>query len=147
MLGGVRGRPRRSDCNRAVSTAYYAVFDCLCRSIANRIVGQVPRGMTASDVWVQVFRTLDHERAGTVLGKTLNEKSVFGSQLRSFAVTFIKLKEARHEADYNPSRHYNKDEAQFFIDEARRAIDLFRTAPKEDLSTLFVALVLTTKSR
>ncbi len=147
LLGGVRGRPRRSDCNRAVSTAYYAVFDCLCRGIANRIVGQIPRGTPASKVWVKVFRSLNHEHAGSTLGHTLLPEAQSGAELQGFATRFNKLKNARHEADYNPSRHFNKDEAQALLDEARTAIELFQSIPKDDFAKLIVALVVNTRSR
>ena len=70
-----------------------------------------------------------------------------GLELQGFATKFNKLKNARHEADYNPSRYFNKDEAQALLNEARLAIGLFHDVSKDDFAKLIVTLVVTTKSR
>ncbi|MBC6437988.1 MAG: hypothetical protein GDA52_07600 [Rhodobacteraceae bacterium] len=80
-------RPREADLRRAVSTAYYAMFHCLCESAANLLIG----GGTASRsdaAWRQAYRALNHGQAR----KACEQKEVihsFPAALRDFADEFV----------------------------------------------------------
>jgi uncharacterized protein (UPF0332 family) len=149
LIGGARGRPKQSDCNRAVSTAYYAVFDCLCRGVANQIVGPEPRSSEPNETWVLVYRSLDHGKADSELKKCAAavQNETNSIKIREFAADFLALKAARHDADYNPLKKFNKKNAEGLINRADLAVQRFRSIPKDDLLKLVVALIVNTKAR
>lgn len=63
--GPSAGRPKTVYLNRAVSTAYQAIFLALCKCAADIFVGEKPR--SSSDTgWVQVYRAVEHRKARKV---------------------------------------------------------------------------------
>ncbi|OYU50689.1 MAG: hypothetical protein CFE27_15825 [Alphaproteobacteria bacterium PA1] len=123
LLGGKRGRPQSSDCNRAVSTAYYALFDHLCRLVANRIITSPEGASVTSKTWVEVYRSVDHGKAQTLMGRlSRGPDGTESDHLIKFASAFIALQNARNEADYVPTKEFGKIDAEILINQAKSAI-------------------------
>ncbi|GIU66293.1 hypothetical protein [Candidatus Phycosocius spiralis] len=148
LVGGERGRPKASDCNRAVSTAYYAVFDHLCRSVANRIVPLERDNSMPSETWINVYRSIDHVRVKAnfeAISRSSNRNR--SDHYSNFALTFITLQNARKEADYLPTKEYGKTEAETLIDQAKRAIYNLDHITKHEVSEIVVGLVVKLSGR
>jgi hypothetical protein len=144
-VGGPRARPKHSDCNRAVSTVYYAVFDHLCRAVSNRIVGPFGKYASPTENWVQVYRSIDHRRASEVLKRYLDPASP--THLKQFATHFARLQNARIGADYDPAKKFNKSEVEDLINDATSAINHLDNVTKDGMAGLIVALVVRTSQR
>jgi uncharacterized protein (UPF0332 family) len=124
--------PSSSDCNRAVSTAYYAIFDCLCSLCANQLVGPVEPGSPASEAWVRVYRSLDHKQVSEALSKIegLDEGTQYGVKIIQVALkSFL---EARSDADYNRNKNFEPREALAFIGEASNIVHMISDANDPD---------------
>jgi uncharacterized protein (UPF0332 family) len=131
--------PTETDCRRAVSTAYYAVFHCLAADCANLLIG--PDGSDRGrEAWRRVYRALEHGPARDRCGNRDRMRS-FPPEIRNFAGVFARLQDRRHEADYDPFIKPTQAEAQGFIGEAAEAIDALRSAPEPDRRA-FCAYVL-----
>jgi hypothetical protein len=142
-------RPRQASLRRAVSTAYYALFQALCETCASRLVG---RGKPW-EVFTPMFRALDHRAASDVL-----RPSSFANvrNLQRLASAFTELRAAREWADYNPEPRPNFDEARnatfFTREEALALVDSASEAAQilddlDDQTRLRLATRLVTKSR
>jgi uncharacterized protein (UPF0332 family) len=117
--------PSGSDCNRAVSTAYYAVFDCLCTLIANRLAGEERQASPSSELWIEFYRSVDHIALRDALLRQSDLMILTGdlfSEIVSLGSAFNKLQQARHDADYNQGRLFEPAEASQLVYEASRAI-------------------------
>ena len=115
------GRPRQVALRRAVSTAYYAMFHSLTKDIAECLVGKTLRTRPDS-AWRQVYRGLDHKGAKTACNNRSNAGSGFPVEIQDFATSFVQLQVQRHAADYDPYRHFSKQEVLDLIAEAEAAI-------------------------
>ncbi|HEX4158928.1 MAG TPA: hypothetical protein VHY79_10665 [Rhizomicrobium sp.] len=133
------GRPRKANLSRAVSTAYYAVFHQLLRTVATKFVPQIHWKSRAL-----FYRALEHGRTRDRckrLGQNLlptEEQNFFGlvsflEELRLFATEFVNLQELRHLADYDPENAFTLQEAQDAVNAARRVIANLRAASDEML--------------
>jgi len=59
--------------------------------------------------WVQVYRALDH---GTIKAACEQAKSLgFPTDVVGFATTFLRLRNERHKADYDPSQRFSRMDA------------------------------------
>lgn len=134
------GKPRRSNLNRAVSTAYYAMSSALAHECACATVGQPGRGRP-SDAWTIAYRGLDHAAANKGLDQAVRTKS-FGSDIAIFAAAFSKLQEFRHRADYDPQYRVSRSEAQRYINEAENAIAALVGADKNHVRHMAIALLV-----
>ena len=116
-----KGRPRSASLRRAVSTAYYAVFQALCTACADRLVGR----RQPWDVYTPVFRALDHYATTQALRQpsfaTTPELHRLGSLLKD-------LQSVREWADYNPEPRPDyrpgTNDSSFTRQEALRLVDL-----------------------
>jgi hypothetical protein len=144
-----KGRPRQASLRRAVSTAYYAVFQALCETCAADLVGWGKPW----ESFTPVFRALDHNRAAQLL---LQRNFAVTPDLQRLGLAFNDLQLAREWADYNPEprpnfeattnfRPFTRGETLTLIesaDEAIRVID--RLGSHERLK---LAARLVTKTR
>jgi hypothetical protein len=129
----------------AVNRAYYAVFHCVLRYIANRIAGDGNRG---TNLYRSVYRSVAHKRIRTTckqLGGTKIEQLApvggFG-KIIEFAQLFLNLQDQREYADYDPVRPFEKlAEVTQMISTARTAIHYLQGATEEQRGA-FLALVL-----
>jgi hypothetical protein len=134
------GRPRRSNLNRAVSTAYYATFSALADTCARALVGQPGPGQP-SDPWALAYRGLNHAEASERLVRAA-KTSEFGLAITTFAAAFAKLQGFRHRADYDPRYRVSRAEALRHINEAENAILALAGAETADTQHMAVALLV-----
>ncbi len=137
------GHPRQVTINRAVSTAYYALFHALAGECVVRLVGS-PRPARYWQIVTPIHRSLDHGAARKVFER-LTRDGASSSALKLIGKSFLDLQSARNAADYDPGVRYSRPEALDFIAQARRAFDALRSMPKED--RLLLAVQLITKPR
>jgi uncharacterized protein (UPF0332 family) len=122
--------PTGSDCNRAVSTAYYAVFDFLCTLIADRLAGEERQASPSSELWIEFYRSVDHVALRDALLRQSDLMILTGdlfSEILSLGSAFNKIQQARHDADYNQGRVFEPAEASQLVYEASRAIEFARS--------------------
>lgn len=148
LLGGPRSKPKASDCNRAVSTAYYAVFDHLCKLVANRIAPPEDKNSAASETWINVYRSIDHVKV-KVLCETISRSTdrIESVHFNNFASAYILLQNARKEADYLPTKDYDRNEAETLINLAKSAIVHLDSLTKAEVSEIVVGLVVRLSGR
>ena len=100
---GSGGRPRQTDLRRAVSTLYYALFHLLAQHGAKLV-------STRAALRFQIARKFDHGKMKAVSNefKKGDVPAYFKTQLDSIpkelarlAELFVRLQEARHQADYD----------------------------------------------
>jgi hypothetical protein len=116
-----KGRPRSASLRRAVSTAYYAAFQALCATCADRLVGWGQPW----DVYTPVFRALDHYATTRALLQPFLSAM---PELRRLGLLLKDLQTAREWADYNPEPRPNyrsgTNNLSFTRQEALGLIDL-----------------------
>lgn len=128
-----RGRPLQSSLKRAISTAYYAMFHALCKNKADCFVGVVGKDKNemVKSAWKRVYRSIDHYDARDRC-KEIRQEKKFPDEIRTFAREFVDLQIKRHEADYDPDSTDKIEDAQTWIDIARRAIKQMEDASVKD---------------
>lgn len=144
-----KGRPRQASLRRAVSTAYYALFQALCEACASELVGwEKPWA-----AFTPIFRSLDHSRVGDVLR---HPSLAGGPDLSRLAFAFGELRVTREWADYNPEPRprfeagrnqdtYTRGEALTMIELAEEAIAILDRIDKP--TRLHLAVRLATKTK
>jgi uncharacterized protein (UPF0332 family) len=95
-----KGKPKQASLRRAVSTAYYAVFHLL--------VAEAVGNWKRSDQRAKLARAFEHGRMKQASIKTRSakfdgESALAVAGLKTVANAFIRLREFRHEADYDDS--------------------------------------------
>ena len=137
------GKRRQATINRAVSTAYYALFHALAAECAARTVG-VPRSHRYWQIVTPIHRALDHGYTRKVFERLVKDHMT-PDLLKQVGDTFLDLQSARHSADYDPSSRQSRQKAADLIAETRQAMDALRSLPRED--RLILAVQLITKPR
>lgn len=116
-----QGRPRQVNLKRALSTAYYAMFHALCLNCANSFIGT--EGADRSEnAWNQVYRSVDHAFAKKQC-KNQEAMASFPEGIKRFANYFVNLQDMRHQADYDPTRSFDRQEVINAIDHAEGMIN------------------------
>lgn len=139
-LADEQGAPRQANLRRAVGTAYYALFCCLARCVADSLVGKT-KGRRSERAWRQAYRSLEHGEAkhkfksGSALG-------AFRQNCRLFAVLFSAMQTRRHDADYDPAIKFRRAEVLLDIQRIERAIELFGKVPARDRRDFAVYAVM-----
>ena len=116
-------RPRQVNLRRTVSSAYYALFHLL--SSETSALFAVEPNLVA-----RINRTLNHgdmKKTSTMIGNGKLPKSVQSPRgsytipvdLKTVTSTFIKLQDARHEADYDLTRLFRRQEVLDYVQLAR----------------------------
>jgi hypothetical protein len=62
--------------------------------------------------------------------------------LRTVAMTFVALQEARHEADYNLQKRFTRGEARRLVDRTAQAFRDWQSIRKDDYARLYLACLL-----
>lgn len=137
------GYPWQATINRAVSTAYYAIFHVPAGECVSRTVGS-PRSPRYWQIVTPIHRSLDHGSARRVFERLAKDRTA-SVALADVAGAFLDLQFARNAADYDPGSRYTRQQALDFIRQASRAIGALRVMPKED--RLLLAVQLITKLR
>ncbi len=137
LASASRGRPAQPYLKRAVSTAYYALFEALARECADSFVGTGrARGTPA---WVHVYRALEH---GLAKGACLQARNLgLPPNIIAFADAFTALQEQRHRADYDPVARFSRADVIDWITLADAAIRSLRSVTRTE-RRYFAVLVL-----
>jgi uncharacterized protein (UPF0332 family) len=123
-------RPRQSNLNRAISTAYYALFHTLARSCADMLVGTI--GTKRSEhAWVQVYRAVNHRKVKDRC-KNLTVMQRFPQSIQDFANWLVTMQAKRHDADYNPEHKAFKSAVMADINAVEAAIAAFHATDTKD---------------
>lgn len=123
------GRPvKASDCNRAVSTAYYALFDCICSKVADRVAGKLLVQRAPSVAWLRVYRSLDHKSVRDALLRATQAEANETNPFAVIATIFNKLLEAREFADYDRGKDFDLEAVCVKVFEAQFAVDFLEVA-------------------
>ncbi|HEY8564251.1 MAG TPA: hypothetical protein VIL65_02035 [Beijerinckiaceae bacterium] len=130
-------RPREAFMRRAVSTAYYALFNALARMCANELIG----GSKAhTPEWTRVYRALDHRGAKSALQSS--DAAALDRRVARIGRAFAVLQERRHQADYDPAFFpFYFDETTALVQLASSAIDDLHGLGVEDRRSLATLLL------
>jgi hypothetical protein len=141
--------PRSVHARRAISAAYYALFHRVCISMA---WAAVP-GESDHVRWA-FCRTFDHgpieSVAKWVQGQHKPPKSIGGlvdvaeqsELIKTMTEKFVRLKQMRHDADYNHLIVFGRANALHAVQESRAAIDAVNAVYGEPPWQAFTSLVL-----
>ncbi len=142
-------RPRQASLRRAVSTTYYAVFQALCETCADTLVGW----NKPWEAFTPVFRALEHSPTA----RTLLQGSVAKTpELQRLGFAFNELQAAREWADYNPeprpsfeegrnSSPFTREEAITLVELAAEAIEILDRLDEDARLKLATRLVARTR--
>ena len=133
------GRPRQTSLNRAVSTAYYAMFHALCRNCADTLVGTAGSNRSIG-AWQQTYRSVEHNFAKNQC--TRDEIKRFPSGIQDFAKIFVVTQRLRHLADYDPHYRISRSNTQILIRAEQKAINKLEGTDRKDRLALAVWTVL-----
>ena len=144
-----KGVPRTASLRRAVSTAYYAVFQALCAACADRLVGS----NRSWSVYTPVFRALDHYAATQALREPFLAAT---PDFRRLGLLLKALQKVREWADYNPEPRpdyrpetndspFTRQEALRLIDAAVEAVAILDRLDDDQRLTLASRLVPRTR--
>lgn len=122
-------RPRQVDLRRAVSTAYYALFHAIAKTVADIMVG-ARKGHRSEQAWAQAYRGLQHGDAKSACEGMRNQ--IIAPAIKNCADVFVRLQQSRHAADYDPLYRLSRAEAIEAVCIARDAIEKLRSAPSQD---------------
>lgn len=138
--------PSASHANRAVSTAYYALFHHLCCTAADEFIGNgedvdEPYLTRAKD---HMIRSVSHKGLVKRMGKVQGQGTGVGfpQGIVDFANTFCDLYQRRIEADYDTFKPFSVPEAQTYVANAENAITEFSAEPKKHQKALLVWTIL-----
>jgi len=135
-----RGRPRRTDLNRAISSIYYALFHTLAAYGADLLVGRT-KGTRSEPAWQQAYRSLEHGKARQQCERK-KYISKFPGEVEDFASLFSQMQRLRHLADYHPDASFSRLEVLRWLDLSRNAINDLNSVPDRDLRAFAVYLPL-----
>jgi uncharacterized protein (UPF0332 family) len=135
---------------RAVSTAYYAVFHMLIQEATRRFVGE---DRVASSTACILYRGFEHRTMRAVCEdlqkptlkakyQQLLRRSAVSAPMREFATSFAQLQDNRHSADYDPHAKLTPSEATQIIDEALSCALAFGRAEAEEKAEILALLLV-----
>jgi uncharacterized protein (UPF0332 family) len=144
-------KPRQASLRRATSSAYYALFHLLTGDAASVLGPQLSPSARA-----QLQRCFNHAQIKEVCAKLQqtnlprNIETLIGSpvsaSLKSVALAFIVLQDARHSADYDLNSRWNRARARQSVEKARDAFALWKTIRKTSEANVFLLSFLLYKT-
>jgi uncharacterized protein (UPF0332 family) len=152
LLNRESRRPKQASLRRAVSSAYYSLFHLLIYEACKTLV-------VDEDTIGMIARAYDHGKMskisksfamGDLPRKLRPLKSTFSDparkpivdRLKSVARTFVDLQDARHEADYNLRKRFNRAEVKDLIDLVESAFSDWNLIRKDDLARIYLTCFL-----
>ena len=145
-----KGRPRQASLRRAVSTAYYALFQALCETCAAELVGWGKPW----ESFTPIFRAVEHGRAAQTL---LQRNLATTPDLQRLGFAFNELQSTREWADYNPEPRpkldatknaspFTRSEALTLIELAEEAVGILDRLENSERLKLATRLVARTRN-
>ena len=151
-------RPRQASLRRAVSAAYYAMFHTLVTDATALLVPGRPSGLR-----LQARRAFSHRdmrsaceafvtQAAPAARDRRNPQQLLTlplePEIREIAETFVKLQDARHDADYNLAQQFDRMRVLAVIQRAKQAIASWKRVQTQPNAQVFLtALVLQNRWR
>jgi len=156
-----RQKPKQASLRRAVSAAYYALFHLLVSDGARLLSPRQPPGLRE-----RIQRAFNHGDMRAVCKPFVDADKTFrrGGQpnqvpaptraLLTFPLepalvtvleTFVELQEARHQADYDPTKTWNRLDAESLVDTARTAFASWQTVRRTPNAMVFATALLLQK--
>jgi uncharacterized protein (UPF0332 family) len=135
---------------RAVSTAYYAVFHMLIQAATDRFIGS---GHLHTPTACILYRGFDHRTMRTVCEdlqkptikdkyKQLLRRTAVSPSMRQFSVSFPALQDHRHAADYDPQAKLEPSQASEIVDEAVKCMLAFGSADTGEQADILALLLV-----
>lgn len=149
-------RPKQASLRRSVSTSYYALFHLLTAD-ATAIIGTAMTlaSRQAMARWFdhgEMKRACNHFSTATAPTKEKAPRHLssilaapVSADLQSVALAFIRLQEARHDADYNLTRGWTRLTAQQHVEIARNAFEAWTRLRKSHEANVFAIALISTK--
>ena len=134
------GLPRWVAHNRAISTAYYALFHALAELCGRELVGV----WTPWHPFRYIYRSLDHGQARKVF-EGLRTRAP-GQTTSDLAQVFIDLQKARHAAAYDPGFRVSGAELTDMLVRAELGIGLIAQVPRSERKLLAAQLIGRTRN-
>jgi len=159
-------KPKQASLRRAVSTSYYALFHLLVSEGAKRISPSKPDGLNSA-----IRRAFNHgemrnvcqsfalghaaaARPNRKLGSIANPPAAtrrlitlpLDPKLLNVVQSFITLQEARHEADYEMDKQWNRLDVIEQVETARDAFSDWAAVRSDETATVFVVALLLQKN-
>ena len=114
------------------------MFHALAASNADCLVG-APQGVLGQHAWLRAYRGMGHRDARRNLNQ---DRQQFSPPVQRFIDTFGELQDARHAADYDPSRVITLSEATHWIGRAGAAsIEFVQVDRSERTAVAIQALI------
>ena len=140
--------PEQAWLRRSISTAYYALFHLLIGEASQRWTGSPASRLGLErafkhDQMKEVSRTV---ATGSWKGWS-TPKLPIPSDLREVADLFVKLQDARHEADYSNEKSWTQSDVAAMIDEARIAFQKWNGISGSAVADEFLLSLMIGKKR
>jgi len=140
-----RVHPRQASLRRAISAAYYALFHLLIGEATSQLVSApVLRGRFA-----RAFDHGDMKQASKAFGNPQPQQLAARTSglpvpvnLQTVAWNFVKLQEARHEADYNVDRTFTRAEVNNLLILAQQAFQAWQAVRADPVARIYLAALL-----
>lgn len=146
------GRPRPVWLRRAVSTAYYGLFHCICLEAVRHML---PSGREEQQLLMartfghaeikECCMWIDGRQGCSRRGVQRLVRELKSASIVSVAGSFCDLQEARHQADYDHLAVFSKAATIAHIADARRSIGQVISAPPDERAAFFSLLALRAK--
>lgn len=143
-------RPKQASLRRSISAAYYSLFHFLIEETTKLTVGAAHNLAALRQFAGRAFVHGKMKNVCEEFTKATPKSDAlkafwpaFGipgsADLQTIAENFIDLQESRHDADYNLSRHFTRQDAATAADQAKEAIDAWYRlkAANEEAGLLF----------
>jgi uncharacterized protein (UPF0332 family) len=137
-------KPRQASLRRAVSSAYYALFHMLLHEGTQLLFPNKPAGLRE-----RASRAFSHGEARTVCEAWAKGNPIVDfaalpiePQLQDIAATFVNLQEARHKADYDLKKTFDRVEVLRLIDKVQGAMHNWKAVKNTDNSNIFLSSLL-----
>jgi len=132
--------PTPSHCARAISTTYYAIFQHLCCSASDLLIGGPDVELKRAKA--HLMRSIPHKVLKKRLGYAQNSDWGFPSDLVDFANTFCTLQKHRHDADYDVGSAFSKADVLSHIADAHCAMTAYDAESEKHRKAFIVWAIL-----
>ena len=132
--------PPESDLRRAVSSTYYAYVRALSFTAADLLIGDTEAARDSS-IWKLAFRSVERRRAKNVCEKVVNS-GLFSEGIRNFSKRFPPAQLKRLQVDYDFEVHLLPYDVIAAAKDAKRTIEDFMNAPREERLAFVAMMVL-----
>ncbi len=137
------GAPVQANLRRSISSAYYAVFHLL---VADAVQQFFPRLPSLGDRVGRAFAHSEMKRACAKFAQPTLPDDVrtlltdgISEELVRIAKAFSSLQQARHDADYDTSLVFSRDDALSFVADAHFLFEDWHRIRDNDDATVFLA--------